>query len=160
MITRFCFILEVNCCESTLLKSKRLHYTIAAWQSISLLIGFGGYCGRQRCMCRCTSFPCCCSSLGRSSRSIFALPCNVLLGFVRVREVLLCNKRIEIPTLVSEQEPVRQLTATAKATLLSCIFLSTYVFFVKVRVHLLQPLMPLASMWTATKNPKIFSTRL
>lgn len=29
------------------------------------------------------------------------------------------------------KEPVRQLTATAKSTLLSCIFLSTYVFFVK-----------------------------
>ena len=135
MITRFCPILV---CDRTLLYSQNLHYTIAPWQSISLPIGFGGYCGRQRCMCRCTSFPCCCSSLGRSSRSMFVLPWNVLLVFVRVREMLLCNERIEAPSLVSVQEPVRQLTATAKATLLSCIFLSTYVFFVKVRFNPLQ----------------------
>ena len=81
-------------------------------------------------------------------------------GFVRVREILLCNERIEAPSLVSVQEPVRQLTATAKATLLSCIFLSTYVFFVKVRFNPLQPPMPFASLWTATQNPKPFSTRL
>ena len=68
--------------------------------------------------------------------------------------MLLCNECIEAPSLVSVQEPVRQLTATAKATLLSCIFLSAYVFFVKVRFDPLQPPMPFASLWTATQNPK------